>query len=188
MDPKTPMEQGLFLETNTVFNTQEIMNAKVDSDEFKQLIIKLSETINNVAIAVNLKDTGYYPLTEFVNGQAWFQDPTIMAAGIIQPDFRQDYRIVINFGALPNATTKTVAHGLTPQTVWSATRITCVATDPTLPAEPTPWAIPIPYVDVVGAGANNVQIAIGITNVSITTTSDMTRFTICYVTFEYLKN
>lgn len=181
------LEVGAFVPTSTLYDVNQIQQTNINSPEFKQLIIKLRESINQIALVLNIKDTGYYVLQEFVNGQAWFPDPALDSTTSQTPVLRQDFRLVINFGALPNAATKAVAHGLTPQAIWSATRIYAVATDPALPAEPAPYWIPIPYFDVIGAGANNIELSVGITNVSITTASNMTRFTTCYVVLEYLK-
>ncbi len=102
---------------------------------------------------------------------------------------RQVFRKVIAFGALPNAGTKSVAHGIDtlPQDLpnnyigFSFTRIYATATDPV-----NELYIPIPYASNVAA--NVIEINVDATNVNITTASNKTAYTITYVVLEYIKS
>ena len=134
---------------------------------------------------VNVKENGNYENFEILTAQQWFGT----TAGLPQVK-RYTFRKVIDFGALPNNATKSVAHGLTlddtvnPST-WFFTKIYATAFDPAIGAE---LAISLPYYDIVaGAVANPINIFVNQTNVVVTTTSNRTNFTRCYVELEYLK-
>lgn len=170
---------GLFLPTTQIFDIQINDDGQIDQEGLKQLLIRLTQIVNDISIATNLKDTGYYALTEFVNGQVFFPNPAL--AVTVTPVFRQVFRKVIDFGALPNAGTKSVAHGIAPTATFSFTRIYATASDTT-----GLTYIPIPYVSVA-ALINNVEINVDAVNVNITTGINRTNYNICYVILEYIK-
>lgn len=166
---------GSFVATTNVWDVAQLYQMDVNSPEFKELLVRLYQNVNNISILLNLKDTGYYNQQEFVNGQLYFPNPAKNTQ-----NFRQVYRMTINFGALPNTTTKSVPHNIPITVGVTFTRIYATASDTTTPAY-----IPIPFVDT---GGNDIQIDVDGTDVNITTTSDRTNFTICYVVLEYIKN
>lgn len=168
---------GLFLGTTPLFDLDNLEDPK----QSRELIIRLTQKINEIIIALNLKDTGYYYLTPFVNGQAYFPNPALTAKTSQQPVRRQVFRQVVNFGALPNTALKSVPHGLTPTTNWSFTRIYATASDPV-----NLVYFPIPN-HFVGTG-NQSDIDVDAVNVNIQTNYDASAFTICYVVLEYLQN
>ena len=137
-------------------------------------------TLNQMSLVLNTKDTGYYPLTEFVCGQLYFPDPTLTSASTTTPVWRQVFRKVINFGALPNTATKTVAHGITITATTSFTRIYGCATDPSTSFLPLPLCS-------TAALANNITLYADATNVIISTGIDRSGYTTCYVVLEYIK-
>lgn len=139
------------------------------------------------ASILNIKENANYELFELLTAQQYF---STQAVGLPNNP-RYTFRKVIDFGALPNNATKSVAHGLVlddgvnPST-WFFTRIYAEAFDPSVGAE---FGISIPYYDIVaGAVANPINVYVDQTNVVITTTSNRTNFTRCYVTLEYIKN
>lgn len=152
-----------------------------DLDEFREICSLLFMRIID---AVNKKEGSLYYLQEIGNFQSYFtaNQPFV---------YRNVYRMVVNFGALPNATTKSVAHGIvgidptTGPSTFSFTLIDATSTNPTNGAE---QFIPIPYIDTSGAVGSNVAIYVDQTNVNITTTADLRAFTTTYVVLEYLKN
>lgn len=158
---------GLFLATTNVWDVQSLPSIDVNSAEFKELIVRLYQNINNICLAVNLKDSGYYVESEFVNGQVLFGD-------------RQIFRTVVNFGALPNATFKSIPHGIVVSNGFSFTRIYATASD-----QITMQYIPIPYASATLV--NNIELDVDANNVTITTGIDMTAYTITYVVLEYVK-
>ena len=170
-------DYGLFVPTTNVWDSiSELYNVDIKSKEFKDLLVRLYQDVNRISLALNAKDSALYDTTEFVDGQFWF-NPTITTT--TTENMRQNLRMVVNFGALPNTGIKSVAHGITVDANTSFTRIYGVATKPTLPYS----YIPLPYVDVTGA---NIQLDVNATHVNITTMSDRTAYTVCYVVLEYL--
>lgn len=165
---------GAFIPTTNVWDVGRLATVDINSQEFRELLVRLYQNVNNISLVLNIKDTGYYDTKEFVNGQLFFPTP-----GTKSQQYRQDYRIVINFGQLPNATTKVVPHNIPINSAYWATRVYGAATDST-----NLFWIPLPYADASG---NNIQLLVDSTNVSITTTNDCTNFDRCIVVLEYLK-
>lgn len=151
-------------------------------NEFREISSLL---FKRIADAVNRKEGSLYYLQELGNFQLYFTPAKPYV-------FRNVYRMTVNFGALPNAMTKSVAHGIVgidpgggnPST-FSFTHIFATASKQAAGAEEF---VPIPWADVTGGGANNIQITVDSTNVNITTSTDWSAFAICYVVLEYLKN
>lgn len=168
------LNYGLFVPTTNVWDVSQINTVDVNSREFKELLVRLYQNVNNISLALNIKDSGYYDTKEFVNGQLFFPDPATSSQ-----QYRQDYRMTVNFGQLPNAGTKSVPHNIPINSGYWSTRVYGAATDSTGLA----W-IPLPFVDVAG---NSIQLDVDATNVNITTTSNRTNFNRCIVVLEYLK-
>lgn len=171
---------GSFVPTTFIWEVQQIQSSNIDQD-VKELLVRIYQNINQMAIVLNTKDSALYVQEEFVNGQVFFPDPALSSKTAQSPTQRQVFRKVINFGALPNATSKSVAHGITVDSNVTATRIYGAATNPGVSL------IPIPYVSTT-AVANGIEINMDATNINITTGIDLTAYTVCYVIIEYLKN
>jgi hypothetical protein len=174
-----PIYSGAFVPTTNIWDVSQLYDVDVTSPAFKELLVRLYQNINNIAVVLNVKDTGYYLDQEFVNGQLYFPNPNYNSSTAEDPGFRQVWRLVINFGALPNTAAKTFAHGLTINGAVTFTRIYATASDTT-----GFNYIPIPYASA--SGTDNIQIDVNATDVTITTASDRTNFNICYIVLEYL--
>jgi hypothetical protein len=172
---------GVFVPSTYVWDVARLHEVSVTSPEFKELLVRLYQNINNISLALNIKDTGLYNVIEVVNGQIFFPNPALNSSTPQTPAFRQVYRTVVDFGALPNAATKSVTHGIqiTPTTTF--TRIYATASNLT-----GDTYIPIPYASPTAA--NSIEISVDATNVNITTAIDYSAYTICYVILEYLQN
>lgn len=175
---------GLFLPTTFEFDVARLYETDVNSPEFKELIVRLYQAVNNVIIATNYKETGLHTLTEFVTGILWYPDPalssTYSSSALI---FRPTFRIVVPCGPLLNNATKSVAHGLTMTTAFRMKYVEAVANKPTLAFS----YIPLNYSDSAG---NMAWIIIDGTNVNITTVSvtiDWTQYTDIDVILYYTK-
>lgn len=175
---------GSFIPTTQVWDVNEIYSTEVTSPAFKELLVRLYQNLNNQSVALNTKDTGYYDVTEFVNGQIFFPNPAYSSATQTKPAFRQVFRKVINFGALPNAGAKTAAHGITMTPGMTFTRIYGAASDTT--HSPNFYYIPLPYV-CIHVPNNSVEVNVNQTNVTIETLTNMTNYDTSYVVLEYLK-
>lgn len=171
--------QAFSVPTTDVWDVTPIYELELD-DKFEDLLVRLYQNLNNISLSINARDAGYYDTREFLNSQVFFPNPTLNSATLTSPTYRSVFRKVINFGALPNAGAKSVAHGITCTAATSFTRIYGCATDPVALAY-----IPLPYASPVLA--NNISIDVNATNVTITTGSNRTAFTICYVILEYLQ-
>lgn len=91
-------------------------------------------------------------------------------------DGKKIYRKVIDVGALPNSTTKQVAHGITYDTVISLSGI-CSNSD----------NVYLPLPAVATASQYAIELSIDVTNVVITTAQDRSAFS-GYVVVEYTKD
>jgi hypothetical protein len=174
---------GSFIPTNYVWDVAQVYSTDVTSPEFKELLVRMYQNINNMILALNLKDTGIYNTSPFINSQVFFPNPSLNSSTSQTPEFRQVYRTVINFGALPNAATKSVAHTITCTSNTTFTRIYATASKTTAPFS----YIPIPYSSTVAA-ADNVELYVDATNVNITTAINYSAYTTTYVILEYLQD
>lgn len=172
------LSPGDFLPTTNVWDVTEIYQVDVTSNEFKELLVRLYQNLNNMSISLNVRDSGYYQLIETANGQVFFQDPDLTSITPQTPIMRQVYRKVINFGQLPNTATQTVAHGINITADYTFTRIYGVANNVI-----NQIYLPLPYAET----GDNISLEVGMTNVSITTESDRTLFDPTYVILEYIK-
>ena len=173
---------GQFIQTTQMWDVDELYSTDVNSREFKELLVRLHQNINSMAIAVNGKDTGVYDQNLFVTGQLFFpEDVDSDAQG--EAEYQSVFRKVVNFGALPNTAAKTVAHGITCTIGTKLTRLYGAATNPTggaLSYLPLPYASPVLV--------NNIELSMDNTNVTITTGSNRTAYTSCYVIIEIINS
>lgn len=172
------IRSGVFVPTTDVFDSLRMNNIDPNSQEFLDFLTRLRQSINTLSIVLNLKDTGYYITDEMANGQLYFPDPALTSKTAKLPKYRNVFRKVINFGALPNTGTTNVAHGITIDSNTSFTRIYGTATDPSTSFIPLPYASP--------TDANNIELSVDATNVSITTGSDRTGYTTTYIVLEWI--
>lgn len=172
---------GAFVPLTDIFDTQAIYDLDPNSHEFKEFLVRLRQSMNDMAMVLNIKDSGYYVDQEFVNGQVFFPDPTLDSTTAQTPIYRQVFRKVIDFGALPNTALKSVAHGLTITTNYFFTRIYGTSKNPG-----TGFYIPIPFVDTVLA--NNIKITVNATNINITTAANYAGYTQTYIVLEFIKS
>lgn len=174
-------EPGLFLETTSVLDVQSIYELDIKSDQFKEFLVNLRDVINNIALALNLKDTGYYDQREFVNGQVYFPNPNLSSLTPQNPTWRQVFRRVYLWpNALPNTNIDSQPHGLTITNGFTFTRIYGCASDTVAPSY-----IPIPY---TGSTGNVVELWVDNVNINIRTNADFSAYTTSYVILEYIKN
>ena len=171
---------GSFVPTTNVWDVSEIYSTNVTSDEFKELLVRLYQNLNIMSLNLNIKDTAYYPLTEFVTGEAFFPNPTLSSTSGKSPVLRQGFRLTINFGALPNTGSKSVAHGLTITSGYIFTRILGAASDQT-----GSRYIPLPFSSPIAS--ENIKIEVDATNVVITTGSNRSAYTETIVILYYIK-
>jgi len=175
-------QTGAFVPSTYIWDVARLYEVDVNSEEFKELLVRLYQNINSMNMSLNIRDAGYYDTQEFVNGQLYFPNPALNSGTSTSPDFRQVYRKVINWDTtLPNTGTATMAHGIVCTSSTTFTRIYATASDTT-----GKNYIPIPYASPVLA--NNIELKVDTTNVTIITGSNRSNFNVTYVILEYLQS
>ena len=178
MSLNLPNNFGLFIPTTNIYEIDDIQTKGLDKELIRNILVHLYQDMNNVAISLNLKDSAYYFDQEFMNSQLLFPNPNLInesSAG------RQIFRTVVNFGALPNTTTKSVAHNIEINNGITFTRIYACASDPINFSY-----LAIPYASSSSV-ANNIEISVNSTNVNIITGANRSSYTTTYVILEYVK-
>ena len=104
-----------------------------------------------------------FSLSETDTGQVWI-------------DGKKIYRKVVNFGGLPNNTTKNVPHGISG--TFTVVRLWGVGLNPSIPS-----SIPLPY----ASGSATCSLSRTGANILITSNYDFSANTQVYVIFEYTK-
>ena len=150
------------------FQLPENISFSKDPEQFHN---QFTNMYYRMAKASNNKDIGSYETTELINGQQFF--------GATPQTKRSIYRKVIEFGALPNAALKSVAHNISGLTANSmVTRIYGMAREPT----------GIIFIPIPNSGPTYpLQLYVDATNISISTTVNLSTFTYCIVVMEYYK-
>ncbi len=142
-------------------------------DEPSELSERLYDVYQNIANAVNSKIGGLYVPQEKITSGQYFDSTNVQV-------LKNVYRMVVDFGALPAAVPKSVAHGITVTSSFRLTNMYAAATDPiNLIAIPIPFASPTLNL--------NISLSMDSTFVTITVGSDYSTYTACTVVIEYTK-
>ncbi len=176
-------QYGSFIATTKVWDDFEIQETNVNSQKFKEMLVRLNIYVADIANILNIKDTGRYDIQEFVSGQVYFSNPALDSSTLQVPTDRQTIRKVIYYtAALPNTgSTGAIPHGITCTGQTTFTRIYGVANDTTNKAY-----LPIPYASA--NGTDNIELKVDATSVTIITGSNRSTFTKTYIILEYLQN
>ncbi len=136
-----------------------------DQTEFRY---QLNDTYQRIATTVNTKEGALYVPEEKVTGGQYF-DPTDTQKNKIV------YRMVVDFGALPNAGTKSVPHNIPGwNDQFRLTREYGAATDPIALR-----ALPLPN--------SGILLENDSTDVTVTTTTNRSAYTETTIVLEYTK-
>ncbi len=170
--PDQQINTGSYVPTTNVWDVGLLYDIEVTSPEFKELLVRLYQNVNNIALALNTKSTGYYINEEFVSGKLFFNpasnDPLQLRPGFIK---------TINTGALGAGVTA-VNHDIAVTNTFKWMFISGAATNTgTVVGYPLPFA---------GAAGNNIEVSVTATQVLINNNSGVT-FTDSQVTLEYCK-
>lgn len=169
---------GLFLSTTRIMDPASIYDLDINTSEFKDFLVSVYQAVNDISLALNLKENGYRVQEEFLTGKAYFPDPSLSSFTQQAPTFRQEFQKTINFGALPNNTSTSVPHEIDFTNAFIGTGFTGMATNP------GNGFLILPYVSLAG---NHVQVDIDTTNVTITTNSNRSAYTQTILTLFYIK-
>lgn len=173
---------GAFVPTTYNWDMSLLQSIDVNSPQFKDLLVRLYQNINNINLVLNIKDSGYYSEQEFLNGQLFFPNPNLSSTTSQTPEYRQVFRTVVNFGALPNNSATSVAHNIDVTSEYTTTRIYGSATNSTATS-----FIPLPYISDTLTDSDNISLEMTDTDIVITTAIDYSDYTTCYVIVEYIK-
>jgi hypothetical protein len=164
---------GLFVPTTQSWDISDIPQ-ELSKEQLKELLVRLYQNLNTIALVLNRKESAYYPLNQdFVTSAQYFPNATTPT------QFRSVVRTVIDFGALPNTATKNVAHNINFNRNYTLTRFYGAATDST-----GLNYIPLPYASTVLA--NSIELSLTGANVVVTTGSNRSNFNRCIIVIEYL--
>lgn len=129
---------------------------------------RVNDLYQKIAVSLNAKEGGLYVLQEKTTGQQYFNKNNIQKN-------KNVYRMTVDFGALPNAASKSVAHGISGWNLnFRLTRAYGASTDPEALE-----ALPIPN--------DGILLEINSNDVIVTTSSDLTAFTETTIVIEYTK-
>lgn len=103
--PNNNNNQGMLVPTSIIYDAQRLQETDVNSKDFKQLLVRLYQSINIISLAINKREVGMYPLEEFVIGNLYY-NPSSAAIS----DFRPIFRTTYNTGALGAGVTN-IPHG-----------------------------------------------------------------------------
>lgn len=170
---------GSQVPTTAVMDVTNLAGKDLASREFKEFIIRLTQRLNDIAIVVNNKESSLYSQNEYYISNQYFPDPALNSTTARKPTLRGVFRKVIDFGALPNTATKSVAHGIDLSANTIFTHLYAAATNPGVSYLPIPYASPVL--------ANTIALDVDAVNINITTGSNRTAYTTVYIVLEYIK-
>jgi hypothetical protein len=172
--PGQQIDTGSYVPTTSVWDVSRLYEVDVNSTEFKELLVRLYQNINNIALVLNTKATGYYINQEFVSGKLFF-NPGANPNDPLQ--LRPGFLMTVNTGALGAGVTA-VNHNIAVTNTFKWMFIYGAATNTgTIVGYPLPFA---------GAAGNNIEVSVTATQVLINNNSGIT-FTDSQVTLEYCK-
>lgn len=128
---------------------------------------RVNDLYQKIASSVNSKEGGLYVPEEKTTGGQYFDETNPQKNKTV-------YRMTVDFGALPNATSKEVFHNVDWGEGYRLTRAYGAATDPN-----TYDALPIPN--------EGILLEINSTSVIVTTAADLSAYTEATVVMEYTK-
>lgn len=171
--PDQQFSTGQFVSTTSVFDVGRLYEVEVSSPEFKDLLVRLYQQVNNLSVSSNNKISGYYLQEEFITSANYF-NPNSPDPLQLRPEFRKTF----NIGALPAGVTN-FAHNLAITNTWIFTHIYGAASD-----NVGSNYYPLPFSSA--GGAANIELRVDAVNIVITNNSGI-NFTSCIVTLAFLK-
>jgi len=128
--------------------------------------------------AINIREIGWFLNEEVLSGKSFI--PANTSTSSDTQEYRSIFRKIINFGALPNTASKSIAHGINISNNFTLLQLYGAATDPI-----GLTSISLPYVDATVA--NSVSLSMDATNITVVTHDNKSAYTRCYVIIEYIQ-
>lgn len=139
------------------------------------------EQLKRITISLNSREIGFFLDQELLTGKAFIPGSNIVLTGGTSQQFRSVLRMVVDFGALPNASVKSVPHGIIVDANFTLVQMWACATNPI-----SLVSFPISYSDPYVL-SNAVALNMDATNVNIATGTNLSAFTRCFVVIEYMQ-
>lgn len=140
----------------------------------------LIEHLKKVSNAINIREISWFLDEELLSGKAFIPGSNN------NQQFRQILRKVIDFGSLPNNSSKSVAHGIKVDENFTLIQLFGAAsnrTNPNFSYLPIPYATPTSLNDMISLSMDQ-------TNVTIQTGNSATprsNYTACFIVIEYIQ-
>lgn len=172
-----PAQVGSYIPSSQIWDVSQIYATEGLSPQVQELLVRMYQNLNMMAINVNLKTTGYYDTTDFVDGSLWFPNPLYNSTTTTFPAYRQELRKIIYINSLPPGIT-TVNHGIMATSALSFTDLRGTAND----------TVGFNYYSFCGSGAGvDISITANATQVILVNNTAIT-FNVVYVRLEWLTN
>lgn len=140
-------------------------------EDYLKARVVLIDDIQRIKRAINRKSTGEYYEQEVNTAQSLFGGTS---------NNKTVFRKTIDFGALPDNASKSVAHGIPFDSNYKFLKIFGSSTDQTAIS-----AIPLPYSSPTLT--DNISLEVDGTNVTVTTGADYSAYTETLIILEYVK-
>lgn len=173
-----PQQVGSFIPSSNIWDVSAIYQTEGISPQLQELLVRMYQNLNMMAINVNLKDTGYYDTTEFVDSCLWFPNPAYNSTTTTYPAYRQETRVVLYITSLPPGALS-VNHNITvtPETTFTKP-ISGMAND----------TIGNNYYPISASGSGvDISVTANATQVTLVNNTAIT-FNVVYVVLSYLQN
>ena len=166
------LDNASLLPISNVIDVSRIESLDPKSPEFKTFLTSLTDNVNSILLSINDKSIGFCDTNETISGKSYtVGDNQTPKAGFIK---------AIECGALLNAGTKQIEHGLDAGWSYSFKNIYGATSDPV-----GKIYLPLPH---ASATANEViEVTVDDTYVNITTGIDRTAFTDTTIFLEYVE-
>lgn len=146
-------------------------------EEWENARAFLTERLKAISNAIDIREVGLFIDEEILSGQQFIPSSTPVQGNSQQ--FRSIFRKVIDFGSLPNAGTKSVAHGVTVDANFILTNLYLAATDPIGLV-----GFSLQYYSIA---AGDIKLSYDSTNVIVTTASNYSAYSTSFVIMEYVQ-
>ena len=177
--PNIP-QQGTYIGTTQNWNIQDITNINSIDPELKEVLINLYRNLNTMALAINYKQSGMFLAQEVVTSGLLYFDASNKNVGESQT-VRNIFRTTINFGVLPNAGTKSIAHDIE---VTSGYQLVALYGGATNTARTS--FIPLPFSSPTALN-ENIRVEADATDIIITTSIGYSDYIESTIIIEYVK-
>ena len=142
--------------------------------------VDVTDIENNQVLAWNESLQKFINVNQSGGGSGIDFSTSEQDTGLLWIDGRHVYQKTINFGTLPNNSTKSVAHGIS--------NLDYVLYYQGIAKNTNSLFVPLPYVNSPNPTTYNIEFYITSTDLVIVTKADRTPYSTCYVTMLYVKS